>query len=33
VHRAERNKHLSGKKKGGVYVSWLATHGVIVTTY
>jgi hypothetical protein len=21
VHRAERNKHLSGKKKGGVYVS------------
>jgi hypothetical protein len=34
LNKRPLNKYLSGrKKKGGVYVSWLTTHGVIVITY
>ena len=33
THRADRNKHLSGKKRGGAYALWLTGCGVITETY
>ena len=33
MHHVNRDKHLSWKRKGGVYASWLMTQGVIITAY